>query len=295
VENSFFKPHLTLNCRGRLLDLQTPRIMGILNVTPDSFYDGGKYSTKATIGKRAEALLRAGADVLDIGAQSSRPGAEIIAEKEEWQRLQPALEAITQRWPEAVLSVDTFRAAIARKAIAAGAHLINDISAGRLDAAMPATIAELQVPYIIMHLKGEPPTMQQAPHYEDVVSEVIHYFTEKTVRLRQLGVKDLIIDPGFGFGKTLEHNYQLLHGLDRLKIFRLPILVGISRKSMICKVLKINPSQALNGTTALHVLALLKGARLLRAHDAQEAKEVVELIRFYREVNADSRPTAECC
>lgn len=270
--------HSTLNCRGRLLDLSRPQVMGILNVTPDSFFDGGRYDDPAHALRQAEKMLREGAAILDVGGASSRPGAAEVSAEEEARRVVPLLVALSAEFPEAILSVDTWRAPIARAAVEAGAGIVNDISAGRLDENLLPAVAELAVPYILMHMQGTPTTMQQAPSYQDVVTEVLDFFLEKIGRLRALGVRDIVLDPGFGFGKTVEHNYQLLNNLSTFSaVTGLPVLAGLSRKSMICKVLKVNPEHALNGTTALHMVALQQGARILRAHDVREAQEVIRL------------------
>lgn len=270
-------PQLTLNCRGRLLSLQAPMVMGVLNVTPDSFYDGGSYTTEADLLRRAEQMLEQGASIIDIGGMSSRPGAELIKPAEELRRVLPAIRAICEHLPEAIISIDTIRGQVAREAIAAGAAIINDISAGAFDEDMYPTAAELQVPYLLMHMQGSPKTMQQRPDYEDVVREVLDFFIAETGKLRALGVKDILLDPGFGFGKTVEHNYQLLKQLHVFKILDLPLVAGLSRKSMINKVLGIKPEQALNGTTALNMVALQQGAKLLRVHDVRPAVETIRL------------------
>ncbi len=251
--------------------------MGILNVTPDSFHDGGKYNAVDAAIERTEQMLAEGADIIDIGAVSTRPGSSAISVDEEWQRLQPVLKEITRRFPKAILSVDTYQATIAEKAIKAGAHMINDVSAGEMDTEMFKTVAELQVPYIMMHMQGTPQNMQQNPTYENVVTDVMKYFSKRLALLREMGVNDVIIDPGFGFGKTLEHNFKLLNQLTDLQLFELPILVGVSRKSMINKALGTKPENALNGTTALNAIALENGADILRVHDVKEAKQVVTL------------------
>ncbi len=278
----------TINCRGRLLDLSAPIIMGILNLTPDSFFDGGKYGDLETALQQVEKMLHEGAAIIDIGGMSSRPGAVLISEKEELGRVLPVVEATSRRFPDAIMSVDTFRAAVARQAVAAGAGIVNDIYAGRFDDNMFETVAELGVPYIMMHMQGDPDTMQVAPNYSDVTKEVLHFFIEKIGQLRSLGVKDIILDPGFGFGKSVAHNYQLLNSLHIFRMTELPILAGISRKSMICKVLGIKPENALNGTTALHMVALQQGARLLRVHDVREAMEVIKLWKELEEVKGTS-------
>lgn len=270
-------PQLTLNCRGRLLSLQAPKVMGVLNVTPDSFYDGGRYTAEASMLHRAEQLLEQGASIIDIGGMSSRPGAELIEPDEELSRVLPAIRAIHEHLPEAIISIDTIRGKVAREAVAAGAAIINDISAGAFDEDMYPAAAELQVPYLLMHMQGSPKTMQQRPDYEDVVREVLDFFIAETGKLRALGVKDILLDPGFGFGKTVEHNYQLLKQLHVFQILDLPLVAGLSRKSMINKVLGIKPEQALNGTTALNMVSLQQGAKLLRVHDVRPAVETIRL------------------
>lgn len=251
--------------------------MGILNVTPDSFFESSRVSLEIELLHKAEKMLTDGATLLDIGGQSTRPGAELISPELELQRVIPAIEKLSRAFPEAIISVDTFYGKVAKAAIEAGASIINDISAGDDDPTMFETIVELNVPYIIMHKKGLPTHMQQNPNYENVVQEVLNYFTHKVRALQQAGVKDILIDPGFGFGKTLEHNYSLLAHLDVLKIFELPVLVGVSRKSMVQKLLKVNTQNALNGTTALHMVALQKGAAILRVHDVKEAVECIQI------------------
>lgn len=267
----------SINCRGRLLNLQHPVVMGILNLTPDSFFDGGRYLTESTILTQVEKMLKEGAAIIDLGGMSSRPGAELITEAAELKRVLPAVEVILREFPDAMLSVDTFRSQVAAQAVEAGASIINDIYAGRFDGQMFETVARLGVPYIMMHMQGDPSNMQKAPSYQDVVKEVLHFFIEKLGELRALGVKDVVLDPGFGFGKSIEHNYQLLRQLSIFRLTDLPILAGISRKSMICRVLEVKPIDALNGTTALHMVALQQGARILRVHDVREAMEVIRL------------------
>jgi dihydropteroate synthase len=268
----------TLNCRGQLLDLSRPVVMGILNLTPDSFFDGGKYLGEQAVLHQAEKMLREGAAILDLGGASSRPGAAEVQVQEELQRVIPAIKTILKNFPNAILSVDTWRAGVAREALDAGASIINDISAGKLDEDLLQTVADFGVPYVLMHMQGTPGTMQQQPHYEDVVTEVLDFFIQKTAELRGLGVKDIVLDPGFGFGKTVEHNFSLLKNLHVFQnVLDLPVFAGISRKSMICKPLGIKPAEALNGTTALHVVALQQGARILRVHDVREAVEVIQL------------------
>lgn len=268
----------TLNLRGRLMDLSVPRVMGILNVTPDSFYSASRYMSEEGILQRAAQLIDEGADILDIGACSTRPGIELVPEEEELLRLRLAMHLIRKRWPEMPVSVDTFRAKVAEEMIRDfGADMINDISGGDLDPDMFATIARYKVPYILMHMQGTPGTMQQNPAYEDLMTDIARYFAERVAGLRALGVNDIILDPGFGFGKTLEHNYELLRRLDEFQIFELPVLVGVSRKSMIYKLLDVTPEASLSGTTIVNTLALAGGAGILRVHDVKEARECVRL------------------
>lgn len=269
---------LYINVNGRLMDLSVPRVMGILNVTPDSFFAASRTFSETEVARRAEQLLADGADIIDIGGYSTRPGAAEVSPGEEWARLSLGLEAVRAVSAEAVVSVDTFRADVARRCVEEyGVAIVNDISGGELDADMFPTVAALGVPYILMHMQGTPQTMQQAPHYDDVLREVILYLARKVQQLRELGVRDIILDPGFGFGKTVDDNYRLLACLDELALFGLPVLAGISRKSMICRVLDITPDQALNGTTVLNTLCLTKGARILRVHDVRPAVEAVRL------------------
>ncbi len=251
--------------------------MGILNVTPDSFYDGGQYEAIDTVVKRAEEMLVAGADILDIGGYSSKPNATEVSLKEELNRVLPAIRAIVKAFPEAILSIDTFRSEVAKQSIEAGAAIINDISAGNLDPAMFDLVEKLNVPYIMMHMQGTPQTMQKSPAYEHVTKDIIRELSEKVYQLKTRGANDILIDPGFGFGKTIEQNYKLLRELELFSVFELPLLVGVSRKSMIYKVLDTQASEALNGTTALHMFALERGANILRVHDVKEAKEVIML------------------
>jgi dihydropteroate synthase len=258
----------------------TPLLMGILNSTPDSFYDGGLYTSEIKWLKKTADMIEAGADIIDIGAYSTRPGAVNISEEEELERLIPVITSVRKHFPEQLISVDSFRASVAEKAVFEGANIINDISGGTIDSAMFATVARLQVPYILMHIKGTPQTMQLSPVYENVVEEVHFYFDERIKLLQELGFFKIIIDPGFGFGKTLEHNFQLFNNLNSFRSFNLPVLAGISRKSMIHKVLNISSKEALNGTTVLNTLALTKGASILRVHDVKEAKEAIDLYTY---------------
>ncbi|MDQ3049557.1 MAG: dihydropteroate synthase [Bacteroidota bacterium] len=277
VYTALFNSHYLVNCRGRMLDLSVPKVMGILNVTPDSFFDGGKFTEQKAIINHAAKMLAEGADIIDIGANSTRPGAKMVDSATELKRLLPAITYLRDNFPDVIISVDTFRARVAEKCIEKGVSIINDVSGGDLDKKMFQTVARLNVPYILMHMIGTPESMQEDPKYDNVVLEVTSHLAKKVSQLRQLGVHDIIIDPGFGFGKTVEHNYKLLNGLPALSYLGCPVLAGVSRKSMICKVLKINPENALNGTTALHMAALMKGASLLRVHDVKEAVQTVRL------------------
>jgi len=268
----------TINCQGQLLDLSRPLVMGILNLTPDSFFDGGKLSDETAILHQAEKMLMEGASILDVGGASSRPGAAEVSEQVELERVLPALRSIRARFPDTIISVDTWRASVAREAVNAGASIVNDISAGALDPELFKTVAELGTAYVLMHMQGTPGTMQLNPQYDDVVTTVLDFFIQKIEQLRALGVKDIILDPGFGFGKTLEHNFTLLKNLHVFpNVLELPLLAGLSRKSLICKTLNVSPAEALNGTTALHMLALQQGVNILRVHDVREARETIRL------------------
>lgn len=279
----------SLNVNGRLLDLSTPQVMGILNVTPDSFYAGSRSRTEAEIAARACQILDEGASIIDIGAYSSRFNAEHISPEEEMQRLRTGLEILNRNHPDAIISVDTFRAEVARQCVEEyGAAIINDISAGEMDEQMFPTVARLNVPYIMMHMQGTPQNMQKEPHYENLLKEVFMYFARKVRQLRDWGMKDIILDPGFGFGKTLEHNYELMAHLEEFGIFELPLLVGVSRKSMIYRLFGATPQEALNGTTVLDTVALMKGADILRVHDVREAVEAVRLIEKLKSVSFHS-------
>ncbi|HMQ46697.1 MAG TPA: dihydropteroate synthase [Saprospiraceae bacterium] len=270
-------PKQTINCKGHLLSLEQPQVMGILNCTPDSFYDGGKYRVEADLLRQAEKMLEEGAAIIDIGGASSRPGADWVSVDEELSRVLPAIELIRKYFPDALLSIDTVWSEVARRSIAAGVCMVNDISAGRIDPKLYDMVAELGVPYILMHMQGRPDTMQVQPVYEDVVLEVLDFFIAEVGKLRALGVKDIILDPGFGFGKQVSHNYSLLKEMHVFGILELPVLAGISRKSMINKVLGTKPEHALYGTTALHVVALQQGAKLLRVHDVKPAVQTIKL------------------
>ena len=277
-----YKTNKTILVKGNLLDLSEPKIMGILNITPDSFYDGGKFKEETALLKQVEKMLAEGATFIDIGGYSSRPGAKDISEEVEKERVLPAVEIIIKKFPECIISVDTFRSTIAKLAVEAGASLINDISGGSLDKKMPEVVAALQVPYILMHMQGTPQTMNTLTNYENLLKEIVDYFHQKISMFQALGVKDIIIDPGFGFAKTIDQNFELLQKLDSMKILEKPILVGLSRKSTIWKTLSIKPEEALNGTTSLNTVALLKGANILRVHDVKEAMEIVKLLAFIR-------------
>lgn len=266
-----------INCRGQLVDLSTPKVMGILNLTPDSFYDGGKYKSADDIIEQIAKMNNDGADFVDIGAYSSRPNASHISLEEETSRLMPVLELIVKEFPDLLISIDTFRSDIARMAIDKGACMINDISAGSLDKNMFTTIADLKVPYILMHMVGTPQNMQQNISYKNLLTDIISYFSKKVFELRKLGVNDLIIDPGFGFSKTLDQNFELLNNLDLFASFDLPILVGLSRKSMLYKLLNTGPENALNATTVANTIAVTKGVNILRVHDVKEAVELVKI------------------
>lgn len=280
TKNKNLNTPITIECNSKLLDLSTPAIMGILNLTDDSFYDGGQHNSIKKALLQTEKMLDDGAKIIDIGAYSSRPKAKHISHDEEWQRLEKTLQIINKEFPQAILSVDTFRSEIARRSIDNGADIINDISAGNLDPQMFDTVADLNVPYIMMHMQGTPQTMQDNPHYNCIEKEVVNYLLNKVKTLQQKGLSKIIIDPGFGFGKTLEHNYQLLNNLEELHTLELPILVGVSRKSMVYKVLETDAKNSLNGTTAIHTLCLSKGASILRVHDVKEAVECIKLINF---------------
>jgi dihydropteroate synthase len=281
MQNSFFKNEYTVNCKGKLLDLSEPKVIGILNITPDSFFDGGKFTQEKSITRQVKKMLDEGADIIDIGAVSTRPGAEDVSEKEELKRLGPVLKHLVKKFPGTIFSVDTFRSNVVRMAIENGAAIINDISGGNFDKKMFETVGELKVPYILMHIRGTPKTMQNDPVYKNVVKELIIYLQKKIVQLKKSGVNDIIIDPGFGFGKTLENNFEILQKLSLFKMLDCPILAGVSRKSMINKILKTSPESALNGTTVLNTIALMNGASILRVHDVKPAKEAIELFKFY--------------
>lgn len=268
---------MTINCQGSLIDLQKPKVMGILNLTPDSFFDGGQYNTPDLVLSQVEQMLNDGASFIDVGAYSSRPNAEPVSEAVELERLIPMVKLLVQSFPAIRLSIDTFRASVAKKAIQAGGMIINDISGGVLDTSMLETVGALQVPYIMMHMRGTPQTMNTLTDYKDVTQAVLQFFSKQLAQARAHKINDLIIDPGFGFAKTIEQNFELLSKLELLGICEVPVLVGLSRKSMIYKTLGTDPQEALNGTTALHMIALQKGSSILRVHDVKEAMECIKL------------------
>lgn len=267
-----------INCKGRLIELDTPKVMGILNLTPDSFYDGGRHDSQEKILSRTKRMLDEGATFIDVGAYSSRPGATDIPEEEELKRLLPVVELLVEQFPNIILSIDTFRSEVAKRAVEAGAAIINDISAGNLDPDMMKTVARLQVPYIMMHMRGTPQNMKKLNEYDDLVQDVIYYFSQKISEARDLGINDLIIDPGFGFSKNIAQNFELLNKLELFKNLELPLLSGLSRKSLIYKTFNTTPGEALNGTTVLNTVSLMKGADILRVHDVKEAVECVKLL-----------------
>ena len=273
---------MLINCKGQLIDLSIPKVMGILNVTPNSFFDGGKYSNEDEIISQVDKMLSEGATFIDIGAYSSKPSAEFVTEQEEIDRIVPAIELILKHFPEALLSIDTFRAEVAKASIESGGAIINDIAAGELDNKMFDVIAKYNVPYIMMHMRGNPQTMQSLTQYEDIVKEMLFYFSEKVQQARVLGINDLILDPGFGFAKTTDQNYEVMQKMELFNVLELPVLVGISRKSMIYKTLNNTAQEALNGTTFLNTIALTKGAKILRVHDVKEA---VECVTLYNKMN----------
>lgn len=272
----------SINCKGTLIDLNSPKVMGILNLTPDSFYDGGKYSNEKAAIIQVEKMLNEGATFIDIGSYSSRPGAKHISEEEELQRILPIIKILVKEFPEIIISADTFRSNIAKQCVMNGAALVNDISAGEMDKNMFTTISQLQVPYIFMHMKGNPQTMQKNPTYQNITKEVLLYFSEKISKLRELGINDIISDVGFGFGKTIDHNYKLLNNLNLFKNLEIPTLVGVSRKSMLYKPLNTSANEALNATTAANTIALLNGANILRVHDVKEAVEAIKIVELVK-------------
>jgi dihydropteroate synthase len=279
----FKQEHMfTLNCKGRLLVIDEPIVMGIINTTPDSFYSGSRANLTDDILRKAEQMIVDGATILDVGGQSTRPGSEQVGEEEELKRVLPAIEAIHKRFPEQIISIDTFYASVAKAAVASGASIVNDVSAGSIDENLIETVAQLQVPYVLMHMKGHPQTMQQNPGYTNVVLDVFDFLNFKVAELTKAGIHDIIVDPGFGFGKTIEHNFQLLRELSYFKQSGKPVMVGLSRKATVYKTLQITSDEALNGTTVLHTIALLNGASILRVHDPKEAIQAIQLVRAYK-------------
>jgi dihydropteroate synthase len=281
-QDTLFKENLRLRANGKELSLASPKVMGIINLTPDSFFDGSKYKNSAKLLKSAEKMIKDGAAIIDVGAVSSKPGASFVSEEDEVRRLMAPLKLIRSEFPEVFISVDTFRSVVAKEAAACGADIINDIYAGQFDPKMFDTIKKIKLPYIIMHMRGDPQTMQVNPTYKNVVKEVKDFFVGKLYELKEKKIKQIIIDPGFGFGKTAEHNFLLLKNLEKLKSTGYPVLAGVSRKSMINRVLKTKPQHALNGTTVVNTLALLNGAQILRVHDVKEALEAIKLVEFYK-------------
>ena len=280
-----FNPSNNIEVKNTSLDLSTPKIMGIINMTDDSFYDGGtNYNSNKTL-KKVTKFIKEGADIIDIGGYSSRPGAKNISIKEEWKRIKDIIPIVNKNFPKTIISVDTFRSEIAKRAIENGAHIINDISGGSIDKCLFDAVASLKTPYILTHIKGNPENMQENPNYNSVINEITEYFQKKIKTLKSKGINNIIIDPGFGFGKSLQHNYEILNNLNKFKKFNLPILVGVSRKSMIYRLLKTNPKEALNGTTVVNTLCLLGGANILRVHDVKEAKECIKIIKFAQNIN----------
>jgi dihydropteroate synthase len=273
----------TLNCKGRLVEIKEPIVMGILNTTPDSFYPGNRMANINDVLSRAEDMIKNGASIIDIGGQSTRPGNQRVSEEDELNRVIPAIEALHQRFPEQIISVDTFYASVARNAVEAGASIVNDVSAGSIDERLMETVAALKVPYILMHLKGDLQTMQINPVYHNVATEVFDFLSFKIKELQQAHIYDIIVDPGFGFGKTIQHNFQLLKGLDYLSQLNRPLLVGLSRKATVYKTLQISSEEALNGTTVLNTISLLKGAHILRVHDVKEAVQAIKLVQNLKE------------
>lgn len=273
----------TLNCKGRLLVIDTPVVMGIINTTPDSFYAASRQQNIDAILQKAEVMIKEGATILDIGGQSTRPGSIVVGRDEELKRVIEPIEAIRKNFPEIFISIDTYYAAVAKEAVDAGAAIVNDISAGSMDEDMWQTVASLQVPYVLMHMQGTPQDMQQSPHYDDVTKAVLDFFIQKTGELKKLGLHDIIVDPGFGFGKTIMHNFKLLQNLPVFSMLDKPLLVGISRKSTIYKTLRVSADEALNGTTVLNTIGLLNGAHILRVHDVKEAKQAIGLITAYKD------------
>jgi dihydropteroate synthase len=281
VKDTYLLDNYSINCKGNLIDLSTPKIMGIINVTPDSFYDGGSIKSDKELLSKVESFLKDGADIIDLGGYSSKPGAKEVKEEEEIKRIIPSLKHILNSFPETIVSIDTFRSKIADESLVSGASIINDISAWEIDNELFNVIVKHKCPYILMHMKGRPATMQTNPSYENVTQEILRFFSEKLLKLKKNGLHDIIIDPGFGFGKTVNDNYKIMSELNQFRLLEHPILVGISRKSMIYKLLEINTENTINGTTALNMYALNKGAKILRVHDIKEA---VECVKIYQQL-----------
>ena len=269
---------MTINLRGKLMNFSVPKIMGILNITPDSFYDGGRYNSKEKIQRQIEKMIISGVDIIDVGGYSSRPGAKDISIEDELNRVIPVIEIIKKKFPETIVSIDTFRSRVASEAIISGADIVNDISGGNLDSNMFETVSKHKVPYILMHMRGNPENMMSKTNYENVTKDVCKYFSQKIDKAHSCGINDIIIDPGFGFSKTTQQNYELLNNLEFFKEFQRPIIIGISRKSMIYKTLNTTPEKALNGSSVLHTISLMKGANILRTHDVKEAVECVKIV-----------------
>ncbi|HHJ10528.1 MAG TPA: dihydropteroate synthase [Bacteroidetes bacterium] len=287
-KDNLFYGKKSLVIDGCLFELERPLVMGILNLTPDSFYDGGRYFQEDVLLDRFRQMKKEGVDIIDVGAYSTRPGAKPVSEEEEWERLQKGLDVIRQDDPEIPLSVDTFRSLVAERAVSTyNVGMVNDISGGDMDEDMFETVARLGVAYVLMHMQGTPQTMQENPHYKHVVKDIIFLFSKKIHRLLELGVNDIILDPGFGFGKTIKHNYQLLKGLRAFREAGLPLMVGVSRKSMIWKLLDITPGESLTGTVVLHTLALIEGADILRVHDVKAAREVIEIVEYWKKTELE--------
>ena len=269
---------MTISLREKLMDFSVPKIMGILNITPDSFYDGGRYNSKDKIQKQIEKMIISGADIIDVGGYSSRPGAKDISIEDELNRVIPAIEIIKQKFPKTIISIDTFRSRVASEAIISGADIVNDISGGNLDSKMFETVSKHKVPYILMHMRGNPENMMSKTNYENLTKDICKYFSQRIDKAKSCGINDIIIDPGFGFSKTTQQNYELLNNLEFFKEFQIPIIIGVSRKSMIYKTLNTTPEKALNGSSVLHTIGLMKGANILRTHDVKEAVECVKIV-----------------
>tara|TARA_S200000501_G_scaffold228506_1_gene214274 strand:+ start:13063 stop:13887 length:825 start_codon:yes stop_codon:yes gene_type:complete len=269
---------MTINTNGKIINLSSPKIMGILNITPDSFYDGGKFNKRGGILKQIEKMVNSGVDIIDVGGYSSRPGAKDVSIENELNRVIPAIELIKKKYPNAIISIDTFRGKVANEAIETGAAIVNDISGGNLDSSMFEVVAKYKTPYVLMHMKGTPANMMSKTNYSDVTKDVCKYFSERIAKAKSFGINDIMIDPGFGFSKTIKQNYELLNNLEFLKQFDKPLVVGVSRKSMIYKTLNTTPEKALNGSSVLHAISLIKGANILRTHDVKEAAECIKIV-----------------